>query len=145
MLIAITIASILALTGLVALVNRILPFAVCPICAGSFLTWVGLVGAHIAGYAIDLTVPAVLMGGSVVGIAYQAEKKFWRTASAPMLWKALFMPTGFLAAYAVLEAGWIALAFLLTFLAVVTYLFAPRQGERPAAVKGLEKKMEDCC
>src|SRR3990167_6999972 len=71
MLIITTVISILAISVFVSLVNRILSFAVCPICAGVFLTWVGLVSAHFMGYSIDLVVPGLLMGGSVVGIAFQ--------------------------------------------------------------------------
>lgn len=145
MLIAITITSILVITALVWFVNRFLPFTVCPICAGSFLTWVGLLGAYRMGYAVDLTIPAVLMGGSVVGIAYQIEKKFWRPTDAPLLFKVFFMPGGFLAAYAVLAGEWIAVLVILVFLAVVAYAFIPKRILSAGAAATLEKKMEDCC
>lgn len=141
MLIVITVISILTITTLVWLVNRILPFAVCPICAGVFFTWVGLVGAHFLGYRIDLIVPALLMGGSVVGIAYQLEKKLDKPS---LLGKALFISSGFVVAYSVLEQLWtvffLAIGFLL--LISITLLSASPRGE---STRGLEKKMEDCC
>src|SRR3989344_7286156 len=67
MLIVITITSILGVTIVVWLANRILPFQVCPICAGVFGTWVGLLSAYFLGYPIDLVVPPPFMGGAVGG------------------------------------------------------------------------------
>src|SRR3989344_7349181 len=104
MLITITAISILAVSGLVWLANRVLPFTICPICAGVFLTWVGLIIAYTIGYQIDLIIPALLMGGSVVGVVYQLEKKFRDLpVGRVLLWKILFIPTGFVVAYGILE------------------------------------------
>jgi hypothetical protein len=149
MLIITTILSILVITAVVWLANRILPFTVCPICAGSFLTWVGLVGAHFMGYAIDLIVPALLMGGSVVGIAYQLEKKFHNlSANARMLWKVFFIPAGFVVAYALLEQLWIVFLFGMVFLFLLSLAFVSsgRTADAHAqTTRDLEKRMEDCC
>ena len=149
MLITVTVASILALSALVWLVNRILPFTICPICAGVFLTWVGLVGAYLWGYPVDLVVPALLMGGSVVGIAYQLEKKFGDSSQrTQLLWKMVFIPAGFVAAYAVLEQRWIAFFLAMTCLFLVSFLLLPSSGtagSNKEAVSDIEKKMEDCC
>lgn len=149
MLIAITIASILVLTGLVTLINRLLPFAICPICTGSFLTWTGLVGAHFAGYEIDLVIPALLMGGSVVGIAYQLEKRARRVSAGVLLfWKTLFIPAGFVATYAVLMEWWTVLLLAITFLFLSAFAFLFPRGttdSRTETSDNLEKKMEDCC
>lgn len=145
MIITITIASILILTVLVRLANSILQSSVCPVCAGSLLTWVGLIGAHLAGYTVNLAIPAVLMGGSVVGIAYQLEKKFWRPADAPLLFKTLFMPGGFLAAYAVLAEEWIGALVITAFLVIVAYAFIPKQSLPVGTTMNVKKKIEDCC
>ena len=151
MLIILTIISIIAITVLVWLANRILPFQICPICAGVSLTWIGLLVAHFLGYQIDLIVPALLMGGSVVGIAYQLEKKLpvsdarWRT---PILWKILFIPTGFIVAYSILSRWWIALTVALVILLLVSFLFLSlkeKAAVKRGAVGELEKKMEKCC
>lgn len=145
MLIALTIVSILAISTVVWLINRILPFTVCPICAGVFLTWVGLVGAHFVGYQIDLTVPAILMGGSVVGITYQLEKKF---AKPSLLWKALFIPAGFVAAYGILERLWTVFLFAMVFLFLISLAFLSVNSTGNSRIKSasdLEKKMKDCC
>ena len=51
------------------------------------------------GYQIDLIIPAMLMGGSVVGLAFQLGEKLDHGKSL-ILWKTLFIPTGFVLAYA---------------------------------------------
>ena len=151
MLIATTTISILAITGLLWLLNRILPFKICPICAGVSGTWLWMLAANFLGYQIDLVIPAMLMGGSVVGIAYQLEKKLparsasWQTS---LLWKTLFIPTGFIAAYGILAQWWIMFLVALVFLFLASFLFL-FSGNKPSsqkeAVKELEKKMKDCC
>ena len=151
MLIVITITSILGVTIVVWLANRILPFQVCPICAGVFGTWVGLLAAYFLGYPIDLVVPALLMGGSVVGVAYQLEKKLlveptdWRT---PLFWKTIFIPAGFVAAYSILIQWWGTFFVVYIFLLLVSFVFlSPRKQNavHTGTVEELKKKMEDCC
>lgn len=150
MLITLTIISILTITTLVWLANKVLPFTICPICAGSFLTWVGLVSAHFMGYSINLIIPALLMGGSVVGIAYQLEKRSRGLSPGTlMLFKVFFMPAGFVAAYAVLEQLWMAFLFAAAFLFLVSLAFLSARsstaGSREKTAGDIEKKMEDCC
>ncbi len=150
MLITITIASILGITAFVRLVNRVLPLRICPICAGVSGTWLGLIAAYFLGYPIDLIIPALLMGGSVVGIAYQLEKKLlaesagWRS---PLLWKMLFIPAGFVAAYGILVQQWSILIAALIFLLWLSFLFiAPRTNvNKNKKVEELEEKMKNCC
>ncbi|MDO8593715.1 MAG: hypothetical protein Q7R59_02375 [bacterium] len=139
MLITITVVSILTVSAVVWLLNKILPFTVCPICAGVLLTWVGLVGAHFAGYEVSLVVPALLMGGSVVGVTYQLEKKLDKPS---LLWKVLFIPAGFIAAYALLEQLWIVFFLAIGFLLLTSLAFLSSHSE---ASRDTEKKMEDCC
>ncbi|MDO8522594.1 MAG: hypothetical protein Q7S08_04945 [bacterium] len=149
MLITLTTVSMLAITALVWLSNRILPFKVCPICAGVFLTWSWLLGAHFLGYRIDLTVPALLMGGSVVGVAYQLEKRSRNISGERLLlWKVLFIPAGFAAAYSVLSEQWTVLLFAVVFLFLVSFLLLSGSGKpdsREEAIEDIEKKMKDCC
>jgi hypothetical protein len=149
MLTVITVASILGITALVWLANKVLPFKVCPICAGVFLTWLWLLGAYFFGYEINLAVPALLMGGTVVGIAHQQEKRF-RNISAErlLLWKALFIPAGFVAAYSVLSGEWTALLFAAVFLALVSFWFygsGEKSAPRKETAEEIEKRMKDCC
>ncbi|MDP2664447.1 MAG: hypothetical protein Q8O97_00530 [bacterium] len=92
------IVSIAVITGAVWLVGKVLPFKVCPICAGVSGTWLWMLVALFLGYEIDLVIAAMLLGGSVVGIAYQLEKRL-PAGHSPLLWKALFVPAGFVVAY----------------------------------------------
>lgn len=143
MLIVITVISILAISALVWFANKVLPFTVCPICVGVFLTWVGLISAHFLGYKIALVIPALLMGGTVVGVMYKLEKKFSNLPIGKLFfWKVLFVPAGFVAAYGVLEQLWIVffLAFVFLFLISLTLLFSHRE-----TASDVEKKMKECC
>lgn len=143
MTITITIISILFISVLAWLARRILSFTVCPICVGVCLTWIWLLGAHLLGYEIDLIVPALLMGGSVVGIMYKIEKKFNNLpADQLLLWKILFVPAGFIAAYAVLEQLWMALLLAIAFLFLLSFALL---SSREESASEIEKKMKDCC
>ena len=149
MLITITVISILAVSTLAYFAKRILPLKVCPICAGVFITWVWLLGAYFLGYQINLMIPALLMGGSVVGIAYQLEKKA-RNLSVErlLLWKVLFIPAGFVTAYSLLAQLWTVLLFAIVFLFLVSFLLLSESGKtesREESLGDIEKKMKDCC
>lgn len=143
MLISITAISILAISTLIWLANKVLPRTVCPVCAGTFLTWAGLLVAHFLGYEINLAVPALLMGGTVVGVMYQLEKKFSSLSSGRLLlWKILFVPAGFVAAYGVLEQLWVAFFSAIGFLLLLSFTLLSSRRE---SASRLEKNIEDCC
>lgn len=154
MLIALATLSIFAITFLAWLFANIRPPGVCPICVGVSGTWMWMLLALTLGYPIDPTIPALLMGGSVVGIAYRVEK-FLPANRSPLLWKTLFIPTGFASASAVLSSSWPA-AIALSALAVLIPLWFTKNassGEdkladphaRARAVEALIKKLEHCC
>ena len=147
MLITVAIVSILGLTGCVWLLNKIWPFQICPICAGVAGTWLWLLAANFLGYEIDLTIPALLMGGSAVGLAYQIEKRL-PPSRPPLLWKTLFIPAGFIAAYSVLTQWWVAFLMSLAFLVIIAFIFLYPQKKRDIrkeTVAELESKMKICC
>jgi len=168
-IIAVTI-SILVITGIVRLLNKVLPFRICPVCAGVSLTWLWLfVGVAtnnlpITNYQLLL---GILMGGSVVGIAYQVDKKLPLGRSL-LLWKTIFIPLGFIAVYSVIGFAWeIFLGAII--LMMLTALFFMRsktpvalevetaevlveaessiktKRKRSKKAEELEKKMEECC
>ena len=151
-MIILTVISKLAITCAVWMVNKFFPFKVCPICAGVSGTWLWMLAASLLGYRIDLVIVAMLLGGSVVGIAYQLEKKLpatgagWRT---PLLLKTLFIPAGFIAAYGILARQWITFLAALIFLLLASFVFlfstSGKPGSRKETIKELEKKMKDCC
>lgn len=152
MFIAITTISIFAITGLIWLANRIQPpFKICPICAGVSGTWLWMLAGKFLGYEVDLVMLALLMGGSVVGIAYQIEKRLPSNRS-PLLWKTLFIPTGFIAVYSVISSWWLVFIVLAAFLIVLALVFTEQEKSNKATattqnpkVEELEKKMKNCC
>ena len=139
-----TIISILSITVLVWLANRALG---AKICAGVSLTWIVMLAARYLGYEIDPVILAMLMGASVVGLAYQLEKKL-QTNRLQLLWKTFFIPSGFLAAYGLVYSNWPmflgAMAWLLVLIYAFLYLPKFFHGNNKK-VKELEKKMEQCC
>ena len=142
--------SVLVVTGVVWVLNRVLRLRVCPICAGVFCTWLWIVIGLFLGLLEAENwkmIAAIAMGGSVVGIAYQAEKKL--AGSKLLLFKTLFIPAGFVAIYGALM-GW-RLIFLaaLVFLALVAFMFfyllAHRSHHESKTTEDLEEKMKNCC
>src|SRR3989338_11149434 len=117
-LITAAIVSIFGITAMAWFLNRFWPWRICAICAGVSLTWLWMIGARLLGYAIDMIVPAVLMGGSVVGLAYQLENKLPPRRS-PLLWKTLFIPVGFLAVLYLLLFQWLEFSLALIILGVI--------------------------
>lgn len=98
------------------------------------------------GYEIDFVIVAMLMGGSVVGIAYQLEKKLPAGKSA-LLWKALFIPVGFVVAYSAITLQWGMVAGSAGLAGALAHLFlrSPVKNEQGEKVEELKQKMENCC
>ncbi len=144
---ALAVVSIFALSGLAWLAGRALRFTLCPICFGVAATWLWMLGARFAGFPVDATMLAVLLGASVVGIADQLESRLPRGYS-PLLWKTLTLPVGFAAAYGLAAEHWNVTAVAALALVLLAALFLlPR---RPAAADGavvdkLEQQMKNCC
>ncbi len=146
-IILITTVSLLAITGLAWLAGKVLPFPVCPICIGVAGTWLWMLAAQLAGFAPDPSMLAILLGGSVVGVAYQLEKHL-PAGRSPLLWKTLFLPLGFMAAYGLAVPHWGLLAMVVAALLLLTAVFfVPRRhaGKNSAAVEKLERDMKKCC
>ncbi|MBF8280339.1 MAG: hypothetical protein HW383_112 [Candidatus Magasanikbacteria bacterium] len=149
--ILIALISLYTIAGLAALLNRATGKRLCPICAGAAGTWIWMLalyfgGWHPAGFTIDLFVPTILMGGSVVGIAYQAEK-YLAPHIKPLAWKMIFIPAGFTAVYGVTQSWWWILLLALTVMLVTAAicLRVGKSGGSQRRVEDLEKKMEQCC
>ena len=146
-MIILTIISILAVTCAVWTVNKLFPFKVCPICAGVSGTWLWMLVASLLGYQIDLAIVAMLMGGSVVGIAYQLEKRL-PTGRSPLLWKMIFIPLGFVAVYGVVSLWWTVAVPSLAVLGLLSWVFVmvrPSKAQSTTKVEALKKKMQNCC
>ncbi|OGF74409.1 hypothetical protein A3J56_02840 [Candidatus Giovannonibacteria bacterium RIFCSPHIGHO2_02_FULL_46_20] len=89
------------------------------------------------------------MGGSVVGIAYQAERKL--VGSKLLLYKILFIPMGFVAVYHLLMGRLAVFFAALMALAFVAFLFLRVFAQRAQGngasktTEDLEEKMKNCC
>ncbi|MBI4261948.1 hypothetical protein HY624_00290 [Candidatus Uhrbacteria bacterium] len=140
--------AIFVLTGMTSVLRRFISFPVCPICVGVSSTWIVLLGLLFSGFAIDTRVLAILMGGSIVGIAYKAEPHLVANQS-PMLWKSLFIPIGFLLVYGVIDRAWSILGISAAVIAgIALWFFLPRtihEDQRSTRTKSIEEKMKNCC
>ena len=142
-----TIASILAIAGVAWAASRLLRIPLCPICTGVAGTWLWMLVARQFGYAVDAAMLSILMGGSVVGIAYQLEKRLAGGRSA-LAWKTLFIPAGFAAAYGLALGQWALLAGALAVLLLLSvyFLWARKSATTSSTtVQDLESKMKNCC
>ena len=142
-----TTVSIFAIAGLAWAAKKLLRVPVCPICLGVGGTWLWMVIARSLGYAVDATMLSILLGGSVAGIAYQVEKRLPQGRS-PLLWKTLFIPAGFVAAYGLVASQWILFAVMGVALVLLTAFFLvppATSGEPSETVEELKKKMQQCC
>ena len=142
-----TTLSILALTGLTWTVTKWSRVRFCPICVGVGATWLWMIVARELGHPIDPTMLALLLGGSVVGMANLTERHLAKGRS-PLVWKALFIPTGLIAAYFLAAPLWV--PFIVSGLALVLlsgiFLYSPAASGGPNdAVEDLKKRMQQCC
>ena len=102
-MITIAIISILLLTLIAWAFRQMIGIKICPFCAGVAGTWLWMLGAHYLGYSVDLTILAMLMGGSVVGVSYALEKY----GEHSFLARTIFIVAGFEAVYSLINAEWI--------------------------------------
>jgi len=142
-----TTLSILAISGLGWASKKWLRVPLCPICLGVGGTWLWMLIGRSLGYAVDATMLSILLGGSVVGIAYQVERRLPQGRS-PLLWKTLFIPAGFVAVYGLGASRWPLFAVTSVVLVLLTafFLVPPAgSGEQSETVEELKKKMQQCC
>ncbi len=145
--VALAVGSIFVLAGLAWLAGKGRGPSICPVCFGVAGTWSWMLAARFAGFAIDPTMLAVLMGASVVGFAHQLEPRLPRERSR-LLWNTLVLPIGFVAAYGLVAELWGVAAAAASVLALVAAWFLlPRRPVRTdeAVVKKLEEQMKRCC
>lgn len=142
-----TTVSIFAIAGVAWAARKLLRAPVCPICLGVGGTWLWMLIARALGHAVDATMLSILLGGSVAGIAYLVERRLPQGRSA-LIWKTLFIPAGFVAAYALAAPQWILFAVTSVALVLLTAFFLvppAASGEQSETVEELKKKMQQCC
>lgn len=142
-----TMFSILAISGVAWTARNMLRVPVCPICLGVGGTWLWMLIGRSLGHEVDAIMLSILLGGSVVGIAYQVEKRL-PPGRSPLLWKTLFIPEGFVAAYALAVPLWdlFAVAGVALVLLVAFFLLPPGAAkETSETVDDLKRRMRECC
>lgn len=128
---------------------------VCPICVAVSSVWFALSVGIAWGFlplSIFLAPVSLLMGGTVVGIAYLGEKKYSWAAKNPQLWKSLIILIGMLTAYILVShLNKFTIFIELIILIYLAYLFflknpKPNQTEKSDNQLGeIKKQMEQCC
>jgi hypothetical protein len=142
-----TVVSILAIAVVVWAAKRLLGIPLCPICLGVGGTWLWMLVARELGYSVDATMLATLLGASVAGIAYLVEKRL-PTGRSALLWKTLFIPSGVVAAYALVAQLWPIVAAASIVLVGLTAFFLVKPaapGQDSGKVEELTAKMKNCC
>lgn len=144
-----------ALTMAIKIANKFLPFKICALCAGVSGAWVLLTLAILTGISPAesyLPVITLLMGGTVAGIAYQAERTFgWQGEKSFWLKFAIIVIGFYLAHIAAGALSWPVFVLEIAALTTLIYLFFVRRGAgaelKPHSqrVKELEEKMKNCC
>src|SRR3989344_983613 len=151
-MIIITVTSIVLIALVAYAANRILSFKtfkICPLCAGVSGTWLWILAASALGYwpleEYQLML-AAMMGGSVVGIAYQIEKRM--PESFGMFHKLTQVVLGFIGIYFLVQLRWLEVAIFIVLGAVPAAIawFAAKKIHRDSPkVAALEKEMNKCC
>lgn len=143
----IAIASMLVLGLLAWLAARASRLPVCPVCVGVAGTWLWMIVARLAGYAVDTTLLGILMGASVVGFAQAVETRL-PPGRSPLAWKALALPVGIVAAAGIAGEHWSLAGAAGGALALLTAIVLRRRDAKTsesAVVSQLEERMKKCC
>lgn len=148
-----TIGLVVLFASVALLVKRVWLSSLCPICLGVSLTWLTLTALILSGVLLAshfLLPVSILIGGTVVGIIYQGEKKF--KAMHSFLPRTITLIVGLTLAYIFLEnISWLAVIAAIIILTPLAYLFFLSQPQAsasrsvPATLRELEDKMKDCC
>jgi len=133
---------------------------ICPICVAISSLWL-MMSAGVAwgylGLPIYIVPISLLMGGTIVGIAYVGEKKCRWASNNQLLWKTLVIAGGMPIAYQLvnnLDKSAVVMEFIL--LVVIAYFFFIKRSynydigssEKLTDKNGLreiEEKMKQCC
>ena len=128
---------------------------ICPICAIVSGTWL-ILSAGVAWDHLNLSAYlapiALLMGGTVVGVAYQGEKKLYWASKHPLLWKMLVVFLGMPIAYLLVNNLNKQIVIIeLVSLILISYFFFVNRPAKPGELKSnekirdIEEQMDKCC
>jgi len=139
---------ILLMGGLASLLGRVLPFRICPVCVGVSGSWILLSLGVLTGYLLFAeyqTVVALLMGGTVVGLAYQGRRE------SPLFRFPVIVGGFGLVYWLVNHLTWLTFGIELILLIFAGYVYFVRPARKPARAetsdrtKQLEEKLKNCC
>ncbi|RJP44139.1 hypothetical protein C4587_02290 [Candidatus Parcubacteria bacterium] len=156
---SIAITLIIGITALAWILARLGRIDVCPVCAGVSGAWLLMTIGVLLGYVSlpEVILPlAILMGGTVVGIAYMGGERMPVLARWGMWkWKVPVIVFGFAGVYWLLgNISWEGVIAEVLVLAAVAYAFffrkeRSREEKSPIAanqnVDKLMKDMDQCC
>lgn len=119
-------------------------------CVGVSSLWLAMSAGVAWGYfapAAFLIPIALLMGGTVVGIAYRGEKRCRWAAQHPQIWKTLILLIGMPIAYVLvinITKFTIVVEFVFLFV-IACFLFIDRDSSKNPRASGIEGKLKHCC
>ena len=128
---------------------------ICPICVIVSGGWLILSAGVAWGYLLSelYAVPiSLLMGGTVVGIAYQGEKKLNWASRHPLFWKISIVSLGMPVAYFFVNnlSKPIVIIELILLILISYFFFVNRPTKSSESkfnnrVRNIEEQMEKCC
>ncbi|MFQ5493308.1 MAG: hypothetical protein ACE5DX_04075 [Candidatus Dojkabacteria bacterium] len=136
--------------------DKLLPFKFCSICFAVSATWLTLLVLGYLSIEVDPVLPAVLMGGSVVGTMYKIKESMKsKNYNGSSIVQVIFMCFGFLIIYYFLQNNGTALVLTTTtgvFAGVLLWILLKRSDAPGGTLKKndplykvLGKKLENCC
>lgn len=142
--------SIVVITFMFWLLNKQWSFKLCPVCAGVSLTWLWLLVGMWRGQllAADYQLPiASLAGGTVVGLMSKLEPLI--KVKPVLIWKTLFIISGFGAVYSLLMANWLMFSMGAVLASAGTLVFkrstAEPENKESEQTKALKEQLKRCC
>lgn len=128
---------------------------ICPICVVVGGTWFALSLGVVFGYLNleQFIIPiSILMGGSVVGVAYQGVQKFKWAGKHSLLWKFVVIFIGMPTIYFLISnlSKPVVIIESILLLIIAYFFFVERQKKPGGSGKGqkiryIEEKMKQCC
>lgn len=132
---------------------------ICPICVAVSSLWLVLSAGVAWGYlelSVYLVPIALLMGGTVVGIAYLGEKKCRWAAQHQLLWKILVIAGGMPLAYLlIINLNKFIVIIELIIIVKIAYFFFIKSSKVTSGsnnlsadqtgISEIEEQMEQCC
>ncbi|MBI2592714.1 MAG: hypothetical protein HYW37_00940 [Candidatus Colwellbacteria bacterium] len=151
MLVAISLAFLITVSA--RFLNRTLRLEICPICLGVSSTWLIISLLIVLGifdeeaYLLPL---GLLIGGTVVGIAFQGEKKYVFARQSIWRWKLPVIFIGLTISYLFLInlSPLVLILEALLLLGFGYFLFGRREkvaSSKNESVKKIKEEMENCC